>query len=99
MNWYWIVFLPQGPSPDEIALVDAASRMGYAYSGVDNKELILNILGKEKRVELLHSIEFDSDRKRMSVIVRDDGKVKMYVKGADSIIQSRLSKTVSQPFF
>jgi magnesium-transporting ATPase (P-type) len=37
-------------------------------------------------------MEFNSDRKRMSIIVRDpaDGHVKMFTKGADSIIKSRL---------
>jgi magnesium-transporting ATPase (P-type) len=34
----------------------------------------------------------------MSVIVRHDGVIKMYVKGADSIIISRLSKQQPQPF-
>ncbi len=43
--------------------------------------------------------EFDSDRKRMSVIVRDprDKKVKMFTKGADSVIKSRLCTEVDQP--
>jgi len=37
-------------------------------------------------------MEFNSDRKRMSIILRDpqDGLLKMYTKGADSIIKSRL---------
>lgn len=37
-------------------------------------------------------MEFNSDRKRMSVLVRDpdDGLVKLYVKGADSTIVDRL---------
>ena len=37
-------------------------------------------------------MEFNSDRKRMSVILRDpsDGLIKMYIKGADSIIKDRL---------
>ena len=44
--------------------------------------------------ELYHLFEFNSDRKRMSVIVKDprDGKIKMYVKGADNIIKERLAK-------
>ena len=39
-------------------------------------------------------MEFNSDRKRMSVIVRDpvDKHVKMFTKGADSIIKARLDK-------
>lgn len=37
-------------------------------------------------------MEFNSDRKRMSIILKDpkDGLIKMYTKGADSIIKSRL---------
>src|ERR1017187_8234842 len=37
-------------------------------------------------------MEFNSDRKRMSIILRDphDRLIKMYCKGADSIIKSRL---------
>lgn len=93
----------QGPSPDEIALVDAASRMGYSYQGIDGRNLIVKLNRRygsagERRVEILHSIEFDSDRKRMSVIVRDGGLIKMYVKGADSIIRSRLRTDIPQPF-
>lgn len=37
-------------------------------------------------------MEFNSDRKRMSILLRDpeDGYFKLYVKGADSIIKERL---------
>jgi len=36
---------------------------------------------------LIHVIEFSSDRKRMTVIVKlPDGKIKVMCKGADSII-------------
>ena len=37
-------------------------------------------------------MEFNSDRKRMSILVRDptDHKIKLFIKGADSIIKSRL---------
>lgn len=45
--------------------------------------------------KLVRKMEFNSDRKRMSVIVRDDadGLYKMYVKGADSIIKERLHES------
>jgi magnesium-transporting ATPase (P-type) len=37
-------------------------------------------------------MEFNSDRKRMSILVRDpmDGLIKLFTKGADSIIKDRL---------
>lgn len=40
-------------------------------------------------------MEFNSDRKRMSIIVTDptDGLIKLYSKGADSVIKERLKKS------
>lgn len=47
---------------------------------------------KPKKVELLNSFEFDSNRKRMSVIIKDpeDKLIKLFIKGADNIIKARL---------
>lgn len=48
------------------------------------------------RYEILNVLEFTSDRKRMSVIVRtSNGKIKLYIKGADSTIYSRLYRNHS----
>ena len=47
-------------------------------------------MGKDKKVKLLRSFEFDSTRKRMSVIINDNGIIKLYIKGADNIIKDRL---------
>ena len=46
------------------------------------------------RFELLKRNEFSSDRKSMSILVRDpvDGKLKLYVKGADAVILNKLEK-------
>ena len=48
--------------------------------------------GKTEYIELLNSFEFNSDRKRMSVIIKHNGLYKLYSKGADSIIKARLSQ-------
>lgn len=55
---------------------------------------MLKISNEVQNFELLQLIEFNSDRKRMSILVRDptDGLLKLYVKGADSIIMDRLGK-------
>lgn len=47
------------------------------------------------RFKVLKKIEFDSDRKRMSVLVKDlsDGNYKLYIKGADNVIKERLDKS------
>jgi len=51
-----------------------------------------NEAGDERTYEVLRRMDFNSDRKRMSILVRDpqDNKIKLYIKGADSIIMDRL---------
>ena len=48
----------------------------------------------QKKYIKFKAIEFNSDRKRMSVLIQDpdDNKIKLLVKGADSIIKARLGK-------
>ncbi|CAD8070330.1 unnamed protein product [Paramecium sonneborni] len=86
----------QGPSPDEIALVDAARRLNIIYKGIKMGMMEIDVLGVVEKIELLFSFEFNSDRKRMSVIVRHNGVIKLYTKGADAIIKERLAP--NQPF-
>lgn len=47
---------------------------------------------EERTYHVYRKMDFNSDRKRMSVLLKDsrDGKVKLLIKGADSIIKSRL---------
>ena len=40
---------------------------------------------------MLHVLEFTSARKRMSVILDINGKIVLYTKGADNVINRRLS--------
>lgn len=50
----------------------------------------MQFLSVEQRFDVLNVFEFTSVRKRMSVILRDrDGRIKLYCKGADSVILSR----------
>lgn len=40
--------------------------------------------------ELLCILDFNNVRKRMSVILRKDGEIRLYTKGADNVIYERL---------
>lgn len=82
----------QAASPDEGALVRAARNLGFVFSGRTPDSVIVDTLGKEEKYELLHVLEFTSARKRMSVIMRTpSGKVRLYCKGADTVIYDRLA--------
>ncbi|KAM8720701.1 hypothetical protein ACLKA7_006699 [Drosophila subpalustris] len=91
----------QASSPDEKALVEACANLGLVYTGDDDEVLRVRIVPphldykrpinsgkpKEDAFHRLHVLEFTSDRKRMSVIVRDEGGKKwIYTKGAESYV-------------
>jgi phospholipid-translocating ATPase len=87
----------QAASPDEVALVEAARDLGYVVSEKTTKSITIATSFAESEVsvpetyEILDVIEFSSGRKRMSVIVRyPSGKIYLFCKGADSVIQPRL---------
>jgi phospholipid-translocating ATPase len=90
-------------SPDEAALVKGAKDVGFTFIGRDNDTLVLNVLGKEVRYKILNVLEvhlrthlitqFNSTRKRMSIIAKcPDGQIRVFCKGADSVIYERLSE-------
>lgn len=78
-------------SPDEAALVAAAREAGFPFVGKSKDSLDIEVMGQPERYTLLKLLEFNSTRKRMSVVVRcPDGKIILYCKGADSVIYERL---------
>lgn len=79
-------------SPDEIALVKGAMRYGFTFLGLESKTMkILNRNNDIEKYELLHVLNFDPVRRRMSVIVRSSsGDTLLFCKGADSSIFPRV---------
>jgi phospholipid-translocating ATPase len=87
----------QAESPDELALVEAAQDLGYLL--IDRSARSIHLLTHpsnsqvaiQETYEILQVVEFSSTRKRMSIIVRlPDGRICIFCKGADSVIQHRL---------
>uniref|UniRef100_A0A3Q3VTE2 Phospholipid-transporting ATPase n=1 Tax=Mola mola TaxID=94237 RepID=A0A3Q3VTE2_MOLML len=74
-------------SPDEKALVEATKRIGVAFTGSSGDTVEIKTFGKSERYKLLHVLEFDANRRRMSVILQtpSGGKV-LFTKGAESAI-------------
>ncbi|KAI1805675.1 phospholipid-translocating P-type ATPase [Daldinia bambusicola] len=83
----------QAASPDEGALVQGALTLGYTFVARKPRSVIIEVEGKEYEYELLAVCEFNSTRKRMSTIYRcPDGKIRVYCKGADTVILERLNE-------
>jgi len=84
-------------SPDELALVNFAKQKGYEFvdRDADDNCIIKCPNGDLEKYALLNICEFNSTRKRMSVVFRgpnEDNTITLMTKGADSIIYDILSK-------
>ncbi|KAH0608463.1 uncharacterized protein H6S33_001597 [Morchella sextelata] len=83
----------QAASPDEGALVEGAVQLGYRFIARKPRSVAIMVGGKEYEYEMLNICEFNSTRKRMSTVLRcPDGKIRIYCKGADTVIMERLHK-------
>lgn len=95
----------EAESPDEAAFVVAARELGFEFFKRIQTSVKLHEPGPnpDKKVEreyrILNVLEFNSARKRMSVIVRDEkDQLFLFCKGADSVIFERLSKKDGREF-
>lgn len=90
-------------SPDEAALVDTARGLGFVFADKTKRGFVVKVHGHKREYQVLNSLEFNSTRKRMSTIIKlpttekdEEAKVLLLCKGADSIIYSRLSKSLNK---
>ncbi|KIH92501.1 hypothetical protein SPBR_02177 [Sporothrix brasiliensis 5110] len=94
----------QASSPDELALVRAAEELGFLVVRKTASSTTLRFTynpqaeddnaeaPREETYEVVDVIEFSSQRKRMSIVVRrPDGRLWLICKGADSMVLPRLT--------
>lgn len=89
----------QASSPDEGALVRGAASQGFVFHTRTPRTVTIRAVGSvqhavrelelqedsDKSYEILNVLEFSSDRKRMAVVVKENGgTIKLYLKGAVS---------------
>ncbi|XP_045538924.1 phospholipid-transporting ATPase ID isoform X1 [Papilio machaon] len=86
----------QAQSPDEAALVSAARNFGFVFRERSPNSITIEVMGKTEVYELLCILDFNNVRKRMSVILRKDGEIRLYTKGADNVIYDRLKSECQQ---
>ncbi|KAL2163003.1 hypothetical protein VTH06DRAFT_6839 [Thermothelomyces fergusii] len=88
----------QAASPDELALVEAARDLGYLLVDRAAQSMTLQVRTPNgstitEKYEILDVIEFNSRRKRMSIVIRlPDGRPCIFTKGADSVVLPRLKQ-------
>ena len=82
-------YIYQSTSPDEAALVSSAADIGFIFHKRLQTAIQLDIHGSAKLFEVLHQVAFTSDRRMMSVVVRNNDSIIVYTKGADSSVVPR----------
>ena len=81
-----------GSNPDEVVLVQAAKEVGVEFIERIAEKYTIKVNGSEINFELLNRFDFTSERKRSSIIIKDNfGRIKMYMKGADSVILKKIN--------
>ena len=82
----------QASSPDEIALVEWTEQVGLTliHRDLQSIQLQLNSTHQISRYDILQMFPFNSETKRMGIIVRDrqTDEIIFYLKGADIIMQN-----------
>mmetsp|Transcript_16351 Transcript_16351/g.27006 ORF Transcript_16351/g.27006 Transcript_16351/m.27006 type:complete len:1552 (+) Transcript_16351:172-4827(+) len=89
-----------GQSPDEVALCKAARANGVTLTDRSSDFVTIADHGtaSTNKYQLLTSVKFTSERKRMSVIVRGpDGTIRLWTKGSDDEIYKRLAPNQTDP--
>ncbi|KAE8736526.1 hypothetical protein FOCC_FOCC018020 [Frankliniella occidentalis] len=80
-------FQYESSSPDERALLQACARCGVVFLGESSGYYVVRARGKVSAYRRLEVLEFTSERKRMSVVVRDpSNQIWLFCKGAESTV-------------
>lgn len=88
--------LYESQSPDETALLQAIKNEGYVLLSRSKSTTTVAKPNEERPIayQQLVALDFTSDRKRMSVVIRmPDGRIMLFCKGADNIVLGRLRTT------
>lgn len=80
--------LYQAASPDELALVSGSALMNHRFLSKIASKMTVEVYGSPQSFDLLAEIPFTSERKRMSVVLKDPSgdSVWLLCKGADSAV-------------
>eukprot|EP00798_Chlamydomonas_sp_ICE-L_P004076 gene4076-14171_t len=81
----------QSSSPDEEALVQGAAYLGFKLINRSSNKVQVSYYGQTWEYDILAVLEFNADRKRMSVLCRcPDGQIRLFCKGADTMVMARI---------
>ena len=71
--------------------MSAARNFGFVFTERSRSTVTLQARDHPEVHQLLHILDFTNIRKRMSVILKYKGRIKLYTKGADDVLLARLA--------
>lgn len=77
-------------SPDEIALVHVAEKLGMQLISRDHSKIkIKNVVNQEETYQILENFPFTSENKKMGIIVKQEetDRITFFLKGADLVMK------------
>lgn len=78
----------QASSPDEVAIVQWAEKIGIKLIARDSEKMVLRDFLGDIILKIHYIFPFTSESKRMGIIVEDkDGNIDFYMKGADVVMK------------
>ncbi|CAF3572923.1 unnamed protein product [Rotaria sordida] len=92
----------EGDNADDLVLCQAASDFGVRMISRSAKTIVVRYIDstdtqkEDIEYEILCLLPFDSSRRRMSIIVRTNNKIYLYIKGAETSILPNLSDSNDQ---
>lgn len=93
-------FTLNSPFPEELTFLQFASLYGYKFQQPDEERgdvtFQIEELGNLNEYKLKAHFDFSSERKRMSIVVEQNGEIFMFTKGADEIIKEYLDDPLSE---
>ena len=83
-------------SSDEKCLINFGRYCGFIYKIKTNNIITIERNNKDIKLKKCHILEFTSERRRMSVIIKNEnnknGKYYLYIKGSDNVINNLISQ-------
>lgn len=89
----------EGDNADDLVLCQAASDFGVRMISRTARTIVVRYIDStdtkkdDVQYEILCLLPFDSSRRRMSIIVRANQRIYLYIKGAETSIWSKLSSS------
>lgn len=79
----------QASSPDEIAMINYSGLVGMQLVGRDSRKIIIkNVKDELVTYQILYVFPFNSDTKRMGIILKKDNEYIFFEKGADTVMKN-----------